>query len=213
MKILGRHTSYNVQKVLWLADELALDYTHEQVGGRFGGTDTPEFLNLNPRGKVPVLVCDEGVVVESNTILRYIASQYAPDTWLPSKPYPRSQIEAWMDWSTEKFEPAFVGVFWGYYRTPIDQRDESAIADAVALVEACLGLLNTTLSESPYLAGDSISLADVATGVFLHRLDAIDLTIHIPTNVTTWYKQLSRRPAYKQWVMSDFGELEGRSGY
>lgn len=213
MKIIGRHTSYNVQKVLWLADELNLTYTHEQLGGRFGGTDSPAFLRLNPRGKVPVLVCDDGVVVESNTIIRFLADTYASDTWLPSQAYARAQVEAWMDWSIEKFEPAFVGVFWGYYRTLPEQRDQSAIADAVAQVEACLHALETQLSHNSFVLGEKPTLADVATGVFMHRLIAIEISINIPDNVAAWYERLSDRRDYARWVMSDFTELAGRSDY
>ena len=55
IEIHGRHTSYNVQKVLWLADELNLEYVHFQIGGRFSGNDTTKFRSMNPLGKVPVI--------------------------------------------------------------------------------------------------------------------------------------------------------------
>ncbi len=60
--IYGRHTSYNVQKVLWLLDELQLSYQHIELGSRPDDTETDEFGKLNPMRKVPVLV-DNGKVI------------------------------------------------------------------------------------------------------------------------------------------------------
>ena len=81
--IYGRHTSYNVQKVLWLLEELQIQYQHIQAGGKFGGTDTEEFGKLNPMRKVPVLVDGNKVVWESNTILRYVVDSYGEGKWMP----------------------------------------------------------------------------------------------------------------------------------
>ena len=69
LTIWGRPSSFNTQKVLWLADELALAYRHIPAGGSFGGLDTPEFLAMNPHGRVPVIDDDGTVVWESHAIL------------------------------------------------------------------------------------------------------------------------------------------------
>ena len=209
----GRHTSYNVQKVLWLLDELKLDYTHSQIGGRFGGNDSAEFLAMNPRGKVPVLQHGERIIWESNTIVRYLAQTFPVGSWMSQEAYQRSTQERWMDWSIDQLEPAFVGVFWGYFRTAPEQRNPAAISSSVDACEACLQLLNNELSTKHYLTGDTPTIADIATGVFLHRLIEIDLEVSIPVHVMSWYKELSQRSAYARWVMSDFEELRGRSGY
>ena len=64
LKVWGRNTSSNVQKVMWAIGELGLAHEHVDAGGRFGELDAPEFLALNPNGLVPVIVevyCDLGV--------------------------------------------------------------------------------------------------------------------------------------------------------
>jgi len=213
IEIHGRHTSYNVQKVLWLADELGLAYSHEEVGGRFGRNDTAEYLALNPSGKVPVLRDKQRIIWESNTIIRYLADQYSDGHWISSEPYERSQTDRWLDWSIDRFEKAFVGVFWGYYRTPRESRNQAAIKASVSDCESCLELLSNQLANQHYVVGNHPSVADVATGVFLHRLNAIDLAISMPDNINQWYERLSERPGYRRWVMSDFSELKGRVGY
>lgn len=73
MKVYGRTTSFNVQKVLWFLDELGVSYQHIEVGGRFGGLQSDGFSALNPQQKVPVLVDDKNVIWESHSILRYLA--------------------------------------------------------------------------------------------------------------------------------------------
>jgi glutathione S-transferase len=76
LKVWGRRSSFNLQKVMWLVGELGLPHEHIPAGGDFGLNDTPEFLAMNPHGRVPV-IDDDGIVVwESQTILRYLAAKY-----------------------------------------------------------------------------------------------------------------------------------------
>ncbi|MGH6882827.1 MAG: glutathione S-transferase N-terminal domain-containing protein, partial [Hypericibacter sp.] len=74
LKVLGRGTSGNVQKVVWLLEELALPYTREDYGRQFNNTGG-DYLKLNPNGKVPTLDDNGTIVWESNTILRYLANK------------------------------------------------------------------------------------------------------------------------------------------
>ena len=76
LKIYGRKNSINVQKVLWLIDELALPFEYVPAGGNFGLLDTPEFLTMNPHGKIPVICDNSEIIWESQAILRYIAAAY-----------------------------------------------------------------------------------------------------------------------------------------
>ena len=76
LKIIGRNTSSNVMKVLWACAELGLDFEREDLGGPFGGNDSPEYQALNPNGLVPTIVEDDFVLWESNSIVRYLAHRY-----------------------------------------------------------------------------------------------------------------------------------------
>jgi len=153
------------------------------------------------------------VVWESNTIVRYLASYFSKDNWISSSEFDRSLQERWMDWSIEKLEPAFVKVFWGYFRTAPEQRNPSSIEQGVVECEQCMSQIAMQLSNHEFLLGDTPSVADIAVGVFMHRLWVIELEIKFPDTVHTWYESLSQRSAFQRWVMSDFRELEGRSEY
>ena len=79
IKLLGRQTSGNVQKVLFLLEEIHMPYTREDYGRQFNNTQTDaEYHALNPNAKVPTLVDGDLVIWESNTILRYLAALHAP---------------------------------------------------------------------------------------------------------------------------------------
>jgi glutathione S-transferase len=199
--------------VLWLLDELQVSYKHIELGGKPGDTETDEFGKLNPMRKVPVLVDNDNVVWESNTILRYLSNLYGSVEWDVEDAYQRSLYERWMDWSQTYFEPAFVGVFWGYYRTPTDLQNMEEIQKSLNICMKCLVKIDDQLSAQKYLAGNKLSLADISAGVFMFRLTEIDLDVCLPKNVESWYNRLKCLKGYQQWVMSDFSSLKGRLEY
>ena len=213
IQLIGRHNSYNVQKVLWLLDELKIEFLHTPLGGQPGDTETDDFAKLNPMRKVPVLVDGENVIWESNTILRYLVNQYGHDDWKKLDAYDISIYERWMDWAITRFEPAFVEVFWGYYRTPEAARDMTRVQKGIAACLDCLEKLDRQLQDKNYLLGGRLSLADICTGVFIYRMANVGLEIPLPGNLSNWYARLQQRSAYSKWVMSDFSSLKGRLIY
>jgi glutathione S-transferase len=211
LTIWGRPSSFNTQKVLWLADEMGLAYRHIPAGGSFGGLDTPEFLAMNPHGRVPVIDDDGTVVWESHAILRYLAARHGNGRFWRDDPAERSRIDAWMDWSHTRLQPDFLnGVFWGFYRTPERLRDAGAVAKSVARCTADFRLLDQVLGGRPYLGGGAISLADIPAGTALYRYFELDIERPSVPNVEAWYRRLRERPAYRARVMLPFDQLRGR---
>ncbi len=214
LKVWGRRSSFNEQKVLWLVVELRLPHEHIDAGGRFGGLDTPGFLAMNPHGKVPVIDDDGTIVWESHTILRYLAARHGGGRWWPDDPAERSLAERWMDWSATTLQPDFLmGVFWGFYRTPETQRDLPAIRAKLAECSSHFQLLDRMLEGRGYLAGDQPTLADIPAGTALYRYFTLDIERPAVPNVAAWYRRLQARPAYRDNVMIPFEELRGRLAY
>jgi hypothetical protein len=81
LKILGRKTSGNTQKVLWCCDELGITYEREDVGREFGKNHEPAYLALNPNGRIPTIEDDGFVLWESNTIVRLCATSVQNMAW------------------------------------------------------------------------------------------------------------------------------------
>lgn len=210
MKLLGRACALNVQKVMWLLSELDLKYQHVELGGKFGGLHDIAFSQYTPIKRVPVLCDNERVVWESHAILRYLVACYGGDYWYPQCPYQRSLYERWLDWSQTSFQPVFMEVFWKHYRTPSEKRDMPHIVKYMKKTEACLLILNQQLERSEYLAGNSVSIADIAVGALIYRLVEQGLDIVLPIHVARWYECLQKRAGYQSAIMCDFNELKGR---
>jgi glutathione S-transferase len=214
LKIWGRRSSFNVQKVLWLVEELGLRHQHIEAGGSFGGLDTPEFLAMNPHGRVPVIDDGGTIIWESHTILRYLAARDPEGRFWSSDAAERSLAERWMDWSQTTLQPDFlVGVFWGFYRTPEHLRNWPAIREKVARCDQHFRLLDRLLADRAFLCGETLTLADIPAGTSLYRYFELEIERPSVPNVEAWYRRLQGRPAYREHVMVPFGELRGRLDY
>lgn len=214
LKVWGRRSSANVQKVMWLVGELALPHEHIPASGDFGGLDTPAFRAMNPHGKVPVIQDGAVVVWESHAILRYLAAAHGEGRFWPADPAARAPIDGWMDWAQTALQPAFLsGVFWGGYRTPQAQRDKPAVARALEETVRCLTRADAQLAERPFLVGETLSLADIAIGAHLYRYFELELDRPALPRLEAWYGRLQARPAYREHVMVPFGELKGKLAF
>ena len=201
LKILGRSSSSNVQKVLWCCAELGLDYQREDFGRQFGGNDTPEFLAKNPNGTVPVII-DGGLVLwESNAIVRYLAARNGAGTLYPTEPRARALAERWMDWQLSVLGAAFTPLFHGLVRDPPSKRDPARIAAARDDVEARLAILDRYLGETAYVAGDDFTMGDIPVGIYAYRWYQFDIERKRLANVERWYNVLTRRRAFETQVM------------
>ena len=214
LKVWGRRSSFNVQKVLWLVGELGLEHEHIPAGGGFGRLDEPTFRAMNPHGRVPVIEDGDATLWESQTILRYLAAKYGQGKFWSPDPVERGRVEGWMDWSATSLQPDFLnGIFWGYYRTPEAQRDWPAIDKSLARCTEHFQLLDGILSSQPFLAGERLTLADIPAGTSLYRYFELDIEQPDLPSVSAWYERLQQRPAYREHVMIPFTELRGRLDY
>jgi glutathione S-transferase len=214
LKVWGRRSSFNVQKVMWLIGELDLAHDHIDAGGSFGGLDAPEFLAMNPHGRVPVIRDGQAIVWESHAILRYLGARYGAGRFWADDPSVRARVDGWMDWSQTALQPDFLsGVFWGFYRTPEDQRNWPAIRTALARCEQHFTKLERLLEQRPFLLGDALSLADITAGTSLYRYFELEIERPATPAVERWYRTLQAREAFRTHVMIPFGELRGRLAY
>lgn len=129
LRVLGRLSSINVRKVMWTAAVLGLPVQREDWGAGHRSTLEPDFLSLNPNALVPVLVDDQTVLWESNTICRYLAARQADTRLLPTAPCDRARVEQWMDWQATELNDAWRPAFLALHRgvpTPAEVVRESA---------------------------------------------------------------------------------------
>ena len=214
LKVWGRRSSFNVQKVMWLVGELGLAHEHIDAGGRAGGLDSPAFLAMNPHGRVPVIADGDAIVWESHAILRYLAARHGAGRFWSDDPVPRANVDGWMDWSHTALQPDFLmGVFWGFYRTPEDKRSWGAINAALSRCATHFGRLDRLLEGRSFLLGETLSLADITAGTSLYRYFELEIERPSLPQVERWYRTLQQREAYRAHIMIPFGELRGRLDY
>ncbi|MGF6541970.1 glutathione S-transferase family protein [Paraburkholderia sp. BR13444] len=165
----GRNTSSNVQKVMWLLAEINRGCERIDVGGKYGGKKEGSYLGKNPNGVVPTVIHGDIVIWESNTILRYLANVFRLSELYPNDPAERANVERWMDWQLSSFGPANVLLYQSIVRTPIAERNEDVIEQHRARNATHLAILEQTLSNHRFIAGDKFTLADVSMGALVHR--------------------------------------------
>ena len=128
IKIWGRNTSSNVQKVMWAVGEMGLPHERIDIGGAFGKNREAAYLAMNPNGLVPTLEEEDGFLLwESNSIVRYLAAKHKATVLEPADLRTRANASKWMDWQLSVAGPAITPVFWGLIRTPPEKRDHAAI--------------------------------------------------------------------------------------
>ncbi len=135
LTILGKRSSINVRKVLWTCEEAGLAYQQEDYGSGFKPLDTPEFQRLNPNSPVPVLLDDDFVLWESNSICRYLARKAERWDLLPAEPQPAAEVEHWMDWQATEFNTAWRHAFMGLVRKDPRFQDPVAIKESIAALD------------------------------------------------------------------------------
>jgi glutathione S-transferase len=200
--VWGRPNSVNVQKVLWCLRELELPFQRIDAGMQFGKNREPDYLAMNPNGRVPTLVDGDFVLWESNSVMRYLCTAYRPDTPIyPNEPRRRAAIDRWLDWTLSTVQPVDRPVFWGLVRTPREERDMAALqkdADAEAEVWR---IADAQLAARRFIEGDDFSLADIALGAYARRWLGVEGVVKPKLSyLDRWFAQFSDRPGFMEFI-------------
>ena len=202
LTIWGRANSVNVQKVLWCLAELDLAYDRIDAGMAFGKNDQPEYLRMNPNGRVPTLVDGDYVLWESNSIMRYLNLAYGKGSAIyPPSPQARAAVDRWLDWTLSTLQPVDRPVFWSLVRTPVEKRDMVAIQKDVDAEAVVWRIPERLLSTRRYIEGDQFTIADIAIGAFARRWFGVE-GVRKPTlpHLERWFAEISKRPGFVKYL-------------
>lgn len=203
LKIWGRKTSVNVQKTMWLIGDLGLEHDRIDVGGPFGGLDTPEYVAMNPHKLVPTLQDGDATVWESEAVLRYLGSKYA-EQYFPADAAARATIDQWMSWVQSTWSPAMTNVFVTLIRVPRVERSASKFTTDVNKLLDTATLANSIIDKNGFLAGPELSLADFTFASFLYRYYTMEITRPDLAALQSYYDRLCERTAYVEHVHIDY---------
>ncbi len=198
LKILGRKTSGNTQKVIWCCEELGLAYEREDYGRGFGNNHTPAYLALNPNGRVPTLVDDGFVLWESNAIVRYLCARHSMGTLCPHDLQRRADMERWMDWQQTTLRPHFHAL-----SDALNRANPPADDVVNRLLTAMMGMweiLDAQLAGRSFIAGQSLTMVDIPFCYIVNRWYRLPVEHGDFANLRAWFERLCERPAFRRHV-------------
>ena len=197
LKIYGAAAS-RAARPLWVAHELGLKYEHVPTPFVGGATRTPEFLQLNPNGHIPV-VDDGGIIVwESMACALYLAQRYtaADGTSLAAAtPAEQAEVLRWTFWAVTECEKDALTVLMHTVFMPEAQRKPELARESGARIQVPLRVLEQHLSGRTYLAGDRFTVADICVASVLGWLQPVPALLADHPQVDAWLKRCLLRDA------------------
>jgi glutathione S-transferase len=160
---------------------------------------------MNPNGLVPAFRDGELTLFESNAILRYVTERYGGGTLKPQDPAALGRAEQWIEWTSTTLGPPVGLIFMNLVRKSAQERDEKAVANAVAQTAKNFALADALLGQSRFLAGDQFSHGDIPLGISWWRYQNLAIERPAFPNLDRWFGELKKRPHYNEWVMVQFG--------
>ncbi|MCX2889913.1 MULTISPECIES: glutathione S-transferase [Pseudomonas] len=156
-----------------------------------GAHKQPEFLALNPFGQVPVIDDNGTVIADSNAILVYLAKKYDNGTWLPEEPAAAARVQRWLSVAAGPlaFGPAaarLVTVFGASFNTD----------EVIARAHTLLKVIDAELAQSPFLAGSTPTIADVANYSYIAHAPEGNVSLEPYANVRSWLARIEALPGF-----------------
>ena len=192
MQLYGTKTSGNCWKAAQILSLTGQEYEWVETDSNAGATRTPEFLALNPNGKVPAVVLDDDtILVESNAILLHFAEG---TPWLPPAGLPRTRIHEWLFFEQYSHEP-YIAVA----RNLVAWRREAhlhqdRINDCLKRGAQALDIMERRLTDHSWLVGDTPTIADLALFAYTHRADEGGFDLARWPGVQAWVARLASLP-------------------
>ena len=183
-------------RVLWMAEELGLDYEHISIETGPAGARQPEYLSVNPNGRLPAIDDDGFVMWESLAINLYLAKKHATGSLYPATPQGEAKATQWSLWAANEIERATN--VWSFHaeRLPPGERNPEIAVAAIELLSAPYRVLDRALADRPYLLGDAFTVADLNVAAVALRSLAMDLSA--TPHYRDWLQRCYDRPAARK---------------
>lgn len=194
-------------RALWVVMELGLDYEHLPIEIGEAGARAPEFLAINPNGRLPFITDDGFVLFESLAITLYLAKKYSPGKLYPTTLHGEAKAWQWSFWAISEVDR---GVnIWSLHavRLPPAERDAQKREEALKVLEAPFCVLDAALTPQLYLLGNEFTVADLNVAAVVSR--AIDMDLSATPNLKAWLTRCLERPAaHKALALKDKADQE-----
>lgn len=195
MKIYGDRQSGNSYKLLLVTSFLEIPYEWQDIDIKKGETKTDSFLKMNPNGKIPILILDDGrILSESNAILNYLAEG---SDLIPKDRFEKAKVLQWQFFEQYSHEPyiAVARFISHYLGIPEERRAEYESKQEGG--HKALRVLETQLTKSKFLVGDSITTADISLFAYTHVAHEGGFDLSLYPKVLEWIKRIESLERFK----------------
>jgi glutathione S-transferase len=179
-----------------MAKELGLDYEHLPIEIGDAGARSPDFLAINPNGRLPVIVDNGFVLFESLAITLYLAKKHSNGKLYPSTLESEAKTWQWTLWGVTEVDR---GVnIWSLHavRLPPAERDAVKRDEALKVLAVPFKVLDAAVSGQQYLLGSDFTVADLNVAAIISR--AIDMDLSAVPNLRAWLTRCLDRPASRE---------------
>jgi glutathione S-transferase len=180
-------------RALWMVGELGLTYEHLPIEIGEAGARAPEFLAINPNGRLPFIDDDGFALFESLAITLYLAKKHSLGKLYPASLQDEARAWQWSFWAISEVDR---GVnIWSLHavRLPPAERDATKRDEALKVIAAPFRILDAAVAKQPYLLGGEFTVADLNVAAVISRATDMDLTA-VP-NLKAWLRRCLERPA------------------
>ncbi len=186
--------SRNAWKVRQLLHHLALDYRRVPVSIFEGEGRTPAFLAINPSGRVPALVLEDGrALAESNAILAYLADGTA---YLPDDRYGRARVLQWLSFEQEQVESVIGSLRYWTLTGKLPRRPQGLVEMKREGAVRTLALLDRELATRPFIAGDAYGIADISVYAYASRAEDAGIALAPWPHFRAWTARVEAQPRF-----------------
>jgi glutathione S-transferase len=197
LTIFGFDMSSPSNKVRFAANALGLKYDYKQVNLMAGEQKSPEFLKMNPVGRVPAINDDGFTLFESAAIIKYLAEKHSSSLY-PKDLRKRATIDQWIDFGNIHIATALARITFNrvMYKFLNVEKDDRSLNDGIKFLGQFLPILEKQLTEHKYLAGDQMTLADINLLAVLDpaELSSVDLSAY--PSLSAWRRNLKSQSFY-----------------
>jgi glutathione S-transferase len=203
LRIYGIAASRTIRN-LWMAEELGLAYEHVPIHYRDDpdgpmGKNNPAFRRANPLGRVPAIDDDGLMLSESMAINLYLARKHGKGLW-PATVEGEGLAFQWSFFAVTEVDPLMNEWAANSFVLPEEKRDPAKAAAALEKVQAPLALIDAVLAKTPYLTGDTFTVADLNLSAAMFRARRMNLAAR--PNVVRWLEACLARPAARRaWAL------------
>jgi glutathione S-transferase len=177
--------------------EMGIKYEEVKVDFEKGDQFKPEYLKLNPNGKIPCIVDGDFVLWESMAINKYVATKYNSDL-LGKTPEENALIDQWSYWSILEVQSNLYTIAFQNFWVPEGERDEKVIKKATDEASKVLKILDNQLEGKEFILGNRFTLADINVASCVLVADFAKYDYSAYKNVSNWIAKLNKRPSFVQ---------------